>query len=76
MDDECKICGTLNMMAEIINIKKLKTDESIKYLTRMVYCSACGTYSANSMHMHLNKLEMLMAQEKQKALSKQSQLID
>jgi uncharacterized Zn finger protein len=76
MDEECVICGTLNTLAEIITIKKLKIKESITYLSRMVYCSECGTYSASGIHMHLNKIEMLMAQEKQKALSKQSQLID
>lgn len=72
MDEECVICGTLNTLAEIISIKKLKTDERVTYLTRMVHCSACGTYSASPIHLHLNKLEMLMALEKQKALAEQS----
>lgn len=72
IDEECAICDTLNTLAEIISIKKLKTDERVTYLTRMVHCSACGTYSANGIHLHLNKLEMLMALERQKALHEQS----
>lgn len=72
MNEECAICETLNTLSEIITIKKLKTNETITYLTRMVHCSSCGTYSASGIHMHLNKIEMLIALEKQKALSKQS----
>jgi len=72
MDEECTICGSLNTLAEIIHIKQLKTDKRVRYLFRMVHCSSCGTDSAGGLHLHLNKLEMLMALEKQKALSKQS----
>lgn len=72
MNEECVICGALNTLAEIISIKKLKTNERVTYLCRMVHCSACGTDSASGLHMHLNKLEMLMALKKQKALNEQS----
>ena len=67
MNEECAICGAINTLAELINIKTLNDNKNITYITRMLHCTECKTYSASSMHMHLNKLEMLMALEKQKS---------
>lgn len=71
MGDECGICEKKDCLAEIIKISTLKDDCSIKYLTRYTSCGECGAMYASGMHLHLNKLEMIMALEKQKALFKE-----
>ena len=72
MGKECGICEKTDCLAEIIKISTLGDEGSIKYLTRFVSCGECGAMYASGMHLHLNKIEMLIATEKQKALSKQS----
>lgn len=72
MEENCVICGAENCISEIIKISRLKTCDSIQYFTRFSHCSECGVDTANHIHMHLNKLEMLIALEKEKALQEQS----
>lgn len=72
MGEECGICEKKDCLAEIIKISTLSDHGSIKYLTRFVSCCECGSTYASGMHLYLNKLEMLTAIKKQKALSEQS----
>lgn len=65
-EERCAICDEISSPVEIIEFKKLKEDHTIEYITRSALCLVCGTYYACASHMHLNKIEMLIARKKQK----------
>jgi len=71
-EQRCDICDEVSSPVEIIEFRELKSSSNIEYIKRSALCLVCGTNYACASHMHLNKLEMLIAKKKEKALSKQS----
>ena len=72
IEERCAICDEVSSPVEIIQFNNLKENPDIEYMTRSALCLVCGTNYACASHMHLNKLEMLIARKKEKALLKQS----
>lgn len=69
MSEDCVVCGGIDCIAELTKISTLDGFPEIEYLTHFIMCSECGTYHAGGIHLHLNKIEMMIALEKKKALT-------